>query len=594
MITTHRLPEEAFAALARGDSGPAAVLLLRDVQYSKHLMLLHAVATDAARIHPASPEIAAFRSGYEILVTVQRSDPAALAWLLQLPHIGAWAHDCLASKVRKRPPNYGYLAAAAAAAAVRAGVQFELDVPVLDGRVMLPGLGYFHGIEQDSRVRLRSDGERLTVGTCTGARCAALLPEDDSGESTQQWQGTHLVRATADGQTWTVLLETADQYLNRFALPMSDAMTAKDVSRWQDCILSAWRMLVRHHGWSVGSIAAGVSVIVPLTAGNDTNRESATTPAAFGAIATSLPPDPVHMAETLVHEFEHLKLCGLQDMVPLTKRADECDERVYAPWRPDPRPPGNVLQGVYAHLAVARFWGTQRHVETESGAILRAQVMFERWRSMTEPATTALLRTGCLTSDGIRFVAMLREQGQRMESATVPAEAREIANEVALCHRLTWQLRHTAIDATVVAGVTAAYLRGEPRPGEALPEARVKEDTRKLDSTALSQLLSWRFLEPHRYRKLTNAGLPGLSEGDRFLVSGQASLAVQAYRDEICAAPEPLPHAWVGLAIAIHLLAQPPLLSVFATHLPLVFDVHARLAANGVRSDPLELAAWLA
>ena len=36
-------------------------------------------------------------------------------------------------------------------------------------------------------------------------------------------------------------------------------------------------------------------------------------PAAFGAIATSWPPDPVTLAETLVHEFQHVKLCGLLD-----------------------------------------------------------------------------------------------------------------------------------------------------------------------------------------------------------------------------------------------------------------------------------------
>ena len=103
-----------------------------------------------------------------------------------------------------------------------------------------------------------------------------------------------------------------------------------------------------------------------------------------------------------------------------------------------------------------------------------------------------------------------------------------------------------------------------------------------------------RFLEPRRYRELSDAGMPGLSEADRFLASGQASMAVQAYRDEISAASEPLPDAWVGLALAVHLLAQTPLLSAFATRLPLMFDVHACLLAQGVRSDPLELAAWLA
>lgn len=181
-----------------------------------------------------------------------------------------------------------------------------------------------------------------------------------------------------------------------------------------------------------------------------------------------------------------------------------------------------------------------------------------------------------------------------MESAEVPVDAREIAGDVALSHWLTWQLRHAAIDTTAAADLAVEYQSGEPRYGKALPEAWVQEETRKVDAAPCSRLLSMRFLEPQQYRKLSDAGLPGFREADRLLVSGQASLAIQAYRDEIRAASEPLPDAWVGLAIAIHLLAQTPLLPVFTTRLPLMFDVHACLVAQGIQSDPLELAAWLA
>ena len=205
------------------------------------------------------------------------------------------------------PPDFGYLAAAAAAAAIRAGVRFETDVPARDGRILLPGLGYFHGIDQDSWVRLRSDGKRLTVGTLTEVPCAALIPDDGSGETIPHWQGTRMARAVADGRTWTVLLETADQYLDRFELPMSATLTADEIANWQDRIQSAWEILVTHHDWAADSIAAGVSVLVPLRASADTTLDSATTPTAFGAIAATLPPDPIIMAEILVHEFQHLE-----------------------------------------------------------------------------------------------------------------------------------------------------------------------------------------------------------------------------------------------------------------------------------------------
>jgi hypothetical protein len=296
------------------------------------------------------------------------------------------------------------------------------------------------------------------------------------------------------------------------------------------------------------------------------------------------------MAEILVHEFQHLKLCSLLDMVQLTR---PCDELVYAAWRTDPRPASGLLQGAYAHLGVARFWNVQRQAETEPDESFRAEVLFERWRSTIEPSTATLTRTDCLTEDGIRFVSMLRGEGQRLESEPVPADATAVASDAALDHWLTWQLSHMAVGAVDVAGLAAAYQRGEPLPDQALPGLRIEEETRKVNSSVRSQLLRTRYLEPRRSRERSVAETPGLSPADVLLLSGQAAAAVQAYRTEILAAAEPQPEAWIGLAHAAHGHGPTPSLSALATHLPVVFDVHACLLTEGVRSDPLELAAWL-
>lgn len=589
MITTHRLPEEAFTALASGDGGPAEVQYLRDEQHSKQLMLLSIIAEEAGDIDSLSPEVAAFWAGYKLLTAVQKADSKAVAWLFGLPYIGSWAHECLTRRSQGLSQDFGYLAAAAAAAGIRARVRYEIDVPVSDGRVVLPGLGYFQGIEQSSWVRLRSDGEHLAVGVHIIVPCVALRPDDGSSEQVPLWRGIRVAQAVSAGRTWAVLLEDADHCLDRFALPMSGDLTAKDFIHWQECIQSAWEVLVGHHGWAADAIAEGVSVIVPLTARSSTDLDSATTPAAFGTIATTLPPDPVIMAEILVHEFQHLKLCGLIDVAPLVR---PCAERVYAPWRPDPRPAGGLLQGVYAHLGVARFWNAQRHVETEPDAILRAEVMFERWRSTLEPTIATLLRMDCLTPTGTRLVTRLREEGRRLCAEPVPAEARALAAEVALDHWLTWQFRHLAVDAGEVARLAAAYQRGEPLSSQELPEVRIEEETRKINLTVRSRLLSMRYLEPRRYREQNVAQMPDLSDGDVLLVSGQVGAAAQRYRAEIMATLDPLPDSWVGLAHAVHLVAHVPSQTAFVTWLPLMFDIHALLCSQGVSSDPLELAEW--
>jgi hypothetical protein len=293
------------------------------------------------------------------------------------------------------------------------------------------------------------------------------------------------------------------------------------------------------------------------------------------------------MAETLIHEFQHIKLCGLIDMLPLIQPSEE---RGYAPWREDPRPMGGILQGVYAFTGIVRFWDVQRYLETDPESILRASVLYERWRQVIAPVASSLLETGLLTPTGARFVTLLRERGQDRESGPVPAEATEIAREVALDNWLTWQLRHVVPDAVEVAALTAAYRRGEPLDGRTLPEAQIRDDFRKIDSIPRSRLLNMRHQEPARYRQLSDADVPELGAADALLVLGDTGAAVAAYRAKLAAEPDPA--AWLGLALAVDRLPTASARAVFFTHLPLLFEMHALLASQGIHADPLDLTAW--
>lgn len=585
MLTAHLLPEAAFRALAKGTDGPDTIRLLRDAQLSKHQMLLHAIAGAASG---ADPGPTAFRAGYDLLARMQAADPAACHWLFGLPHLGGWAHDGLIHLEQGTAADFCHFACLAAAAAVRTGIPFELDVPVRDGRVRLPGLGSVRADDQPTWIRLRCDGDVLTAGDHLVGDWRLLVPDDGSAAAVSRWSGTPLIRVAADGLAWNVLLETGDPYLDRYTLPMSTGLSAGELRGWRHRTQSAWAVLVKHHRWAAKSIADGISAMVPLTPRSDTDMVSVTTPAAFGAFATSWPPDPVTMAETLVHEFQHVKLCGLIDLVPLTRPGGE---KVYAAWRQDPRPPDGLLQGVYAHLGIARFWHEQRHAETDQDDILRAQVLFARWRATIDSTAETLLGTGCLTPAGVRFVGMLRAQGHDLETEPVPGDAEDIAREVALDHWLTWQVRHMAVDATDVASLAAAYRRGAAAPDQTEPRTWIEEDVRKVDSTVRSRLLNLRYLAPARYGELCTGGTLALSEADRLLVDQKASAAVQAYREQIIASAEPCPDAWIGLALALYRLPPSPLQAVLDTRLPLVLEVHRFL---GGRIDPLDLARWFA
>jgi hypothetical protein len=74
------------------------------------------------------------------------------------------------------------------------------------------------------------------------------------------------------------------------------------------------------------------------------------------------------------------------------------------------------------------------------------------------------------------------------------------------------------------------------------------------------------------------------------LVRGNAGAAAAAYREVLAAEPDPA--AWIGLLLAIHRLPATSSQPVFASRLPLLFEVHARLAKQGIHADPLDVAAW--
>jgi HEXXH motif-containing protein len=579
------LPEAAFTALAGCADDPDATRMVRDAQLSKHMMLLHAIA-EVASDDNAGP--AAFRAAYELFARIRAADPEAAAWLLGLPHLGGWAHDCLIHFEQGSAADFGHFANTVAAAAVRVGFPFELDVPVQDARVRLPGLGYLTVDGSLSWIRLSCDGTRVTGGDHFEADWRRLVPDDGSGGTVPFWSGTPMVRTVSGGLTWDTLLETDDPYLDRYSLPMSKDLSANEIRRWRQRFQGAWEILVRHHRWAAGPIADGISVVVPLTPYSDTDLVSATTPAAFGAIATSWPPEPVTLAETLVHEFQHVKLCGLMDMVPLV---ESHGERIYAPWRQDPRPAGGLLQGAYAHLGIVRFWAAQRHVDMGPDESLRAQVHFARWGPALDLAVQTLIETGCLAAVGVRFAELLQARGREFASGSVPAEAHAIAGEVALDHWLTWQIRHVATDPATVARLAAAYWNGQPCPESLRPAAWIAEDVRKTSSAVRSRLLSMRYLAPARYRELCADGVLPLGEADRLLLAGSTDAAVQAYRHLIADSAEPEPDAWIGLGLALHRCSASRHQATFATRMALMFDVHARL---GQHIDPLDLAGWFA
>jgi HEXXH motif-containing protein len=585
VTTPHLLSEAEFVSLATGTEDYLTVRGLRDAQYSQRIMLLRYIARDSTG---TDREALAFRDAYKLLARLQVADSDAYIWLLSLPHLAAWAHHCLKRLNDGCITDLGHFACLVAAAAVRIGMPFELDVPVLGGYVFLPGLGSLRITGKTNWIRLRCDGDRVSTGGLVGENHCRLVPDDGFAVPAPQWSGTPLIRARTDDLVWEVYLEHSYPFLDCYRIPMAMGLSPADLRRWRLCLQAAWEILVRHHRGVAEPMATGISVIVPIALESGNDLVSATSEAVFGAIAISWPPDPVTMAETLVHEFQHVKLVGLMDMVPLVEAGDR---KVYAPWRQDPRPARSLLQGIYAHLGIAHFWSSQQHAETGQDDVLRAQVLLARWRQAVAEAIQTLLAADCLTPVGERFTKMLQNQVLRLESEKVPPKAQQMAEEVALDHWLTWRFQHAASEPAEIERLVTAFRQGKPRSVRMMSQAENSEDVRKIGPSIRSQLLNARYLTPARYRELRASVTLPLSKADALLLDGRPSVAAEAYRETIISSAEPQPDAWIGLSLALHQLPASSLRAVFADQLPLMFDLHTRFDSP---IDPLDLARWLA
>jgi uncharacterized protein len=440
-VRHHAFSAEHLAALARG-GGEEAIGELVEAQRSKHVILLSKVAELARR--GDHPDDALGVAGWQLLDHVQQRDPAAAVEVMAYPSVGAWALHVIrsgsapaadaASADTASPasaPLPGVrpsgLAAIAAAAAIRAGLDAEIEVPVLGAGVLLPSLGTAEAVGATAVVAAKE----------AEVRSADLRVRMRPGEP--GWR--ELRRATAG--SLSVLVDDLDP----FRMPTPDGgptgrLTPSQLTELRDTLRAAWPVLSPA---SAAEIAAIVRVIVPYRPPESGNFSiSVSSPQVFGTVAMSRQPDKYLCAETLVHETQHLKLCALLDLVTLTLPDD--GQRYYAPWRPDPRPISGLLQGAYAFLGVSGFWREQRQSAPEPEVRQRAHADFARWREGAATVAATLLRSGRLTGVGETFVATMAEVLDEWRSEPVPGDALAAARRKSERHLARWQANNGQAD----------------------------------------------------------------------------------------------------------------------------------------------------
>ncbi|MFD5463506.1 HEXXH motif-containing putative peptide modification protein [Kitasatospora sp. NPDC127059] len=251
-------------------------------------------------------------------------------------------------------------------------------------------------------VLLRPELDAWAADRLRALSLGPAAPLDGLGEFLRAEAGPAL-DLECDGLRWAPLVDHLGPRRVDYGRPPVGPLSDAELLLWHEQLAASWEILVRRHRRHAEAVAACVAIVVPLRPAPGGEAVSAAARRAYGAVAASLPAEPVLLALALVHEFLHVQLGALLDLVPLHRPNGPAI--YHAPWRPDLRPIGALLQGTYAHLGVASFWSAEAAAGVSEP--VRAEREFARWRAHTLAAAGTLLECGELTASGREFTEEL-------------------------------------------------------------------------------------------------------------------------------------------------------------------------------------------
>ncbi|MFB6816876.1 HEXXH motif-containing putative peptide modification protein [Streptomyces sp. NPDC056347] len=440
-------------------------VLVRD-QDTRRLLLLRALL-DAAGAAPATRcpprSLDRLHRDWALLEAAEHADRTAVRATLLHPLVGPWARRCLRGLIgpTTRPgpglrAGLDHLSALAAAAAIRAGLPFTTRLTAHRGLLALPALGALRTAPATTTTvtATHRDGRLTLRGAAGGPLAAHVQPDGSLCSADPRWLPVLPLPAAPPG-LGPVPLDDTDPcrgdtsgpgpYGPRAATPVDDPERKTWARYW-----TAAAPLLRTGGpHRLTETATLLRCLVPLRpppgagpapTGPGAAQYSGTRREAFGAVLSSLPATPAHLAATLVHELQHTKLSALATLVPLHQNNPE--PRHFAPWRPDPRPLDSLLQGTYAHLAIAGHW---QRLALAAGSVTHRDLGWAehaRCREQAAAALPALAGSAELTREGRILVNEMIAIYHRMGDFPPPADHLARAQAYVATTRVIWRQRH--------------------------------------------------------------------------------------------------------------------------------------------------------
>ncbi|WP_188316409.1 HEXXH motif domain-containing protein [Solihabitans fulvus] len=598
----HRLDEFQLDALALGEHDDRALEVLRNAEYSRRLLMLRLLLRLARRRLGSTGPLSPVDVAWRLLASAADRAPDAVSQMLTHPQTGVWAaHTLRRLRHSTSDPaplwfHVGQLHSFASAAAIRAGLRFRLTVPLWDGIAVLPTLGaaQVSTVEPWTSAVVISDdaGARVAAGAAT---VAIPRERDESGDPS--WQPARVLRAAGRGgaPSLVVHLDDLGPYRGLDSPTPPDPLPPDSAARWSALLDDAWHLLTRDHLPRAAELSAGLVAVTPAPATFRFRPFSASVGDGFGGTIVSESLDAAQLAVTLVHEFQHSKLTGVDHLVALQHEDDA--EDCYAPWRDDPRFTSGLLQGIYAFTAVTEFWGVQRGRVTDTEHEL-AEFEFALRRRQANLALMVLRHRTSLTEAGRRFVDRIARRLAPWQTAIVTADALRAANTATEDHLAGWRVSHLRPTDRLVRQAVQAWLAGDPSPAFDAPSAVVPNpNPPRLDTKAvLAQVLMADRAEFARARAQLGRSTQARDNrgaGDFSLVTGDSAGARELYLAEL-AHPCDRPGAWSGLGLALESVSPGRAATTLRTRPELVSTIHdAVAAATGEAPHPERLAGWL-
>jgi HEXXH motif-containing protein len=579
--SVHVLSRKTFESVAGGTGDAGDVAQLTDTERSWRVTGLLYVIEELSAVRLSSP-LASIEDARTLLVRAAEADEPAAAEVSLYPTAGIWISHILRrlrGVVKDDSPlwlDVGYLHDLAAAAAIRADIDFSITVPVRDGAVVLPSLGM--AVFPDPRGEAAEVRRTAGKTTITVGEFKVRLAGDDLG-----WRPLPRCESEVDGARIALTLDDVDPYRDLCGYSAPAPLDAEALHRWREAIDNAWRILAGQDRRRAERVAAAVRLLIPLPSAEQYRPLSASCDEAYAAVMASMPDEAAQLAVTLVHETQHVMLGAMMHLFEFVDNPGGA--LLYAPWRDDPRPLSGMLQGTYAFVGVADYL-RERHEPI-------AQFEFALWRHQLGRVLSQLCGDPRLSEYGQELVTALADTVATWADTPVPQKILELATTIAADHHGQWRALHVVPPAEWVERAARAWAEGASCPSFAGPDGEPVTDTkaRWLDGRAVLARI-W-LEDPTGFATLAREPadvtrcVPGTSPADVALIAGDAAGALDAYQQRLREDPDDY-RAWVGLGLALAALDRPNRTLLQRPEL-----VRA-LAGHVVAADPLQLAGWCA